>query len=107
MDPRRHDVYAFAMSERTPEGEPVEVGVRALRADLAHWLEVARTSDVVITERGTPVARLVPIGEHPGLERLIARGEAIPPRRPATRIDLSQLPAIEGTLSEFVHEQRR
>jgi prevent-host-death family protein len=100
-------MYTFAMSERTPGAEPVEVGVRALRADLAHWLEAARTSDVVITERGTPVARLVPIGEHPGLQRLIARGGVIPPRRPATRIDLSKLPAIDGTLSEFVREQRR
>lgn len=107
MDPPWHDVYAFLMSKRTSEGEPIEVGVRALRADLAHWLEVARTSDVVITERGKPVARLVPIGEHPGLERLIARGEVIPPRRPATRIELSELPTIDGTLSEFVHEQRR
>ena len=41
----------------------MEVSVSALRAELKSWIERARVGeDVVITERGIPVARLSAIG---------------------------------------------
>ncbi|MBO9568148.1 MULTISPECIES: type II toxin-antitoxin system Phd/YefM family antitoxin [Cellulomonas] len=40
----------------------MEVAVSALRAELRQWIETARSGqDVVVTERGVPVARLVGI----------------------------------------------
>jgi prevent-host-death family protein len=42
----------------------VDVAVSTLRAELAHWIEqVRRGEEVVITDRGTPVARLVAVDD--------------------------------------------
>jgi prevent-host-death family protein len=52
-----------------------EVGVTQLRQELKDWLERARAGDeVVITERGRPVARLSGIDVAPLLDRLTAEG---------------------------------
>jgi prevent-host-death family protein len=49
----------------------MEVAVSALRAELKQWIEAARTGqDVVITERGIPVARLTGIESADLLQRL-------------------------------------
>jgi len=49
----------------------VEVAVSALRAELKQWIETAREGqDVVITERGIPVARLTGIDSADLLARL-------------------------------------
>jgi prevent-host-death family protein len=78
-----------------------------LRGDISHWIETARDRDVVITDRGRPVARLVPIGEHPGLQRLIDRGLVRLPSERATRIDRAALVQARGSVSDLVAEQRR
>lgn len=47
------------------------VGIARLKARLSHYLEIARHGDeVVITDRGRPVAKLVPLG---GAERAQSR----------------------------------
>jgi len=47
------------------------VGVARLKSRLSHYLEIARHGDeVVITDRGRPVAKLVPLG---GAERAQSR----------------------------------
>jgi prevent-host-death family protein len=59
----------------------MEVGIRALRLDLRRYLaEVQRGVEVVVTDRGRPVARLVPTrgSSAERLSELIARGEAEP-----------------------------
>jgi prevent-host-death family protein len=60
-----------------------KVGVARLKAQLSRYLEVAkRGQEVVITERGRPVAKLVALGgrDHADsrLERLIRAGVVIP-----------------------------
>ena len=99
------------MRKRTQDapGVPsaVEVGIKALRADISRWIQTARQLDVVITDRGRPVARLVAIGEHPGLERLIESGLVRMPTERATRLDTSSLVEARGSVSDLVSEQRR
>lgn len=53
-----------------------EVGVALLRRVLKDWLERAQSGDeVVITERGRPVARLSGIDVAPLLDQLTERGQ--------------------------------
>jgi prevent-host-death family protein len=100
-------MYTEDVSERTQEPTSIEVGVRDLRADLRRWLAVAQEREVVITERGRPVARLVPIGRRPGIERLAAEGRVTPPSERARLLDRSGLVKARGSVSGFVAEQRR
>lgn len=59
----------------------MEVAVSALRAELRQWIETARTGqDVVITERGIPVARLTGIQSADLLARLERDGLLSPAR---------------------------
>jgi prevent-host-death family protein len=90
-----------------PADLPIEVGVKELRADISRWIEAAQQHDVVITKRGMPVARLVAIGEHSGLERLIERGLVRLPTRPARHLDVTDLVQAHGSVSDLVAEQRR
>jgi prevent-host-death family protein len=71
------------------------VSVRELKSRLSHYLKLARGGEsVVITDRGVPVGRLVPIEQ--GLEERVAAlraarllnwsGRRLAPRRPAVRI---------------------
>lgn len=66
-----------------------EVGVAQLRRELKDWLERVRSGDeVVITERGRPVARLSGIDVAPFLDRLAEQGQLSGPataRRPTAR----------------------
>ena len=65
--------------------EPVKkVGARELRHDLRAILDrVWGGESFEVTDRGRPVARLVPIsGRETLLERLIADGKVRPPKRP-------------------------
>ena len=49
----------FGDGVRTVRSSVMEVSVSALRAELKSWIEKARAGEeVVITERGVPVARL-------------------------------------------------
>jgi prevent-host-death family protein len=94
-------------TSQDPADLPIEVGIKALRADISRWIDTARQRDVVITDRGRPVARLVAIGEHPALDRLIERGLVRMPKRPPKRLDVSDAVRARGTVSDLVSEQRR
>lgn len=65
----------------------MEVAVSALRAELRQWIETARAGqDVVVTERGVPVARLVGVDSADLVARLERDGlltGAEPERPPA------------------------
>jgi prevent-host-death family protein len=53
----------------------VDVSVTELRAHLSDWLDRARAGgEVVITDRGIPVARLAALDRAGTLERLAAEG---------------------------------
>lgn len=53
----------------------MDVAVTELRAHLSRWIDAAREgADIVITDRGTPVARIVALDATPAIERLTAQG---------------------------------
>jgi prevent-host-death family protein len=86
----------------------MEVGVRELRDNLSKWIGQARRGhDVVITDRGKPVARLTRYGESPALQRLIEEGRVQLPTRRKTKIDRKRLIKPRGSVSELVADQRR
>ena len=60
------------------------VGTRRLRLELPRLLERVRNGETIeITERGVPVARLVPLpGRASILDRMIAEGTVRPATRP-------------------------
>lgn len=60
----------------------MDVGVRELKANLSEFLRrAAAGEDVVVTDRGTPVARLVAFDEISAIERGVDEGWIEPPRR--------------------------
>jgi prevent-host-death family protein len=86
---------------------PERVGVRELKNNLSSYLARAREGEeILVTDRGRPVARLVPVdGPTDRLAELIAQGLVIPAK---TRVR-SRRPPIKanGTVSDLVAEQRR
>ncbi len=86
----------------------MEVGVRELRDNLSKWLGRAqRGEDILITERGKPVARLSRVEQSPALERLIEKGIVTPARNPKTKIQRRELVKTKGGISDLVKQQRR
>lgn len=84
----------------------MEVGIRELRAHLSRYIDRVRDGeDIVVTDRGVAVARIVPMDGQRKIDRLIAAGlvsaaskpKGPPPRPVKTR----------GTVSDLVSEQRR
>jgi prevent-host-death family protein len=86
----------------------VEIGIRELRAGLSRWIEQVRAGEeLIVTDRGTPVARVIPIDRPRAYERLIAAGLITPPR--VGRHDRHRptpVPA-DGPVSDLVADQRR
>jgi prevent-host-death family protein len=87
----------------------MDVAVSALRADLATWIDRVRGGEeVVVTDRGTPVARLVAVDTAPLLERLTREGVLSRPSstaRPVARGAVRVQP--RAPVSDLVDEQRR
>jgi prevent-host-death family protein len=88
---------------------PVEVAISELRAHLSEWLEQARDGkEVVITDRGMPVARLLGISATATLERLSAEGVIARPGRAQRPIASGRpRPPARQSVAELVSEQRR
>jgi prevent-host-death family protein len=86
----------------------VEVGVRALRMDLSRLLDrVRQGEEIVVTDRGRPVARLVAVEAGDILDGLAARGLVSRPASPRRRArDIAKVKAT-GSVSDLVAEQRR
>ncbi len=89
----------------------IEVGIRDLKLNLSRYLARVRAGEeLVVTDRGKPVARLERIEPHrpPAiLEPLIASGKLIyrpPPRDLPEPIEMEP---GEKTSLDFLHEQRR
>ena len=83
-----------------------EVGVRELRDHLSRYLAQVQDGDeVVVTDHGRAVARLVGLTGQRPLDRLIADGIVTPAsngrQRPRRRV------AARGSVSVLVAEQRR
>lgn len=87
----------------------MDIAVSALRANLSEWIERARDGEeVVVTDRGTPVARLMPVNTAPLLERLTRQGVLSKPRN-AARPSAGAVSRVHahGSVSDLVGEQRR
>ena len=53
----------------------MEVSISILRSELASWIDRVRSGEeVVITDRGAPVARLVPVSTASLLDQLVEQG---------------------------------
>ena len=84
----------------------MDVGIRELRADLSRWVRrVGAGEEIVVTDRGKAVARLVPVEGERKLDRLIREGLVTPAPRP-WRGKLPKPIDAAGTLSDLVLEDR-
>ncbi|MGK2957592.1 MAG: type II toxin-antitoxin system Phd/YefM family antitoxin [Acidimicrobiales bacterium] len=83
-----------------------EVGIRELRDHLSRYLERVQVGEeVVITDRGRAIARVLPMSGERTIDRLIREGRVTPakkPKQPAPRPIKTA-----GTVSDLVAEQRR
>ncbi len=91
--------------------ERVEVGIRELRLNLSRYVARVRMgTEVIVTDRGQPVARLGPVDEEGAHHaRLIREGIITPALRPK-RTKLPPPIPLEGEgplVSEMVLEDRR
>jgi prevent-host-death family protein len=84
----------------------MEVGVRELRNHLSRYLDRVRDgNELIVTDRGRAIARVVPVEAERVLDRLIAEGVVTPAseaRRRAPKPIKSK-----STVSDLVGEQRR
>lgn len=87
-----------------------EVGIRELKNGLSGYIDRVRNGEeVIVTDRGRPVARLSPLdADHDHLAELIAAGIV---RAPTSRERRRHVPKHrikpKGTVSDLVAEQRR
>jgi prevent-host-death family protein len=80
-----------------------EVGMRELRDHLSKYLARVREGDeIVVTDRGKPVARIISEGGLSRFDRLVAEGVITPPSRPRT--PASELPRIpfQGDFGKYL-----
>lgn len=85
------------------------IGVRELRQHASRYLRRVRAGEVIeVTDRGTPVARLVPVPAGSHWEQLLATGQVLPPERAGNLADVEPAPAAAGErpASEILEELR-
>lgn len=83
-----------------------EVGVRELRDHLSRYLEqVQAGGEVIVTERGRAIARVVPINGERTIDKLIRQGLVTPARQRHRRRPVPL--HAKGPVSDLVADQRR
>ncbi len=83
-----------------------EAGIRELRNHLSKYLDrVSEGEEVVVTDRGTAIARVVPIEGGRVYDDLVAAGVIEPSSVKRTRPDVRVIP--KEPVSELVADQRR
>jgi len=87
----------------------MDVPVTELRAHLSRWIDVAREGhDVVITDRGIPVARIVGLDSSSVIDRLTAEGIISRPGESSRPVAGDRpRPTPERSVASIVSEQRR
>jgi prevent-host-death family protein len=87
----------------------IDVGVSALRAHLKDWLDRASAGeDIVVTDRGVPVARLVGLESTSVIEELTRQGLVSRPASPERpRAAGRRRVRARGSVSDLVSAQRR
>lgn len=88
-----------------------QVGIRELKNDLSRWVARVRDGDeVVVTDRGAPVARLLPVANTDRLEDLIREGLIERARKPASSLRPRPRTRLRGrgvSMAGYVAQQRR
>jgi prevent-host-death family protein len=86
----------------------IEVGVRDLKNNLSRYLDQVEAGvEVVVTDRGRPIARLNGMTDQPN-DKLAALIEAGLVRPPTSRVRQRPVPLrSSGSVSELVAEQRQ
>lgn len=86
----------------------MDVAVSELRAHLSDWLaRVGEGHEVVITERGMPVARLLSVDGASALDRLVDEGVIARPVRQGRPLAAGRdLPRPRRPVADRVSEQR-
>lgn len=87
----------------------MDVAVTELRAHLGQWIDMAREgNEVVITDRGTPVARIVALDSTPIIDQLTAQGVISRPSRSTRPVAGDRhRPRPKRPVADIVSEQRR
>ena len=85
-----------------------DVGIAQLRRELKSWLDRVRDGEeVLVTDRGRPVARLVGVDAAPLLEQLQAEGAISAPPTAARLVASRWIRARpDGAVSDLVVEAR-
>ncbi len=87
----------------------MEVAVSVLRAHLGEWIDRVRAGEeVVVTDRGLPVARLTGVTTTTIIDRLTEQGviaKPVQPQRPKAAGRRRVRP--RGSVADLVSEQRR
>lgn len=90
----------------TPQS--TEIGIRELRDHLSSYLKLVQNgTEVLVTDRGRPVARIVSAEHEDRLQELTRRGLVTPPERPKEKLSPDELVRATGSVSDLVKEQRR
>jgi prevent-host-death family protein len=86
----------------------MDVAVTDLRAHLSDWLERARQgTEVIITDRGLPVARLLGLDATTAIERLTADGVIARPQRSVRPVASGRSrPRPRRPVADIISEQR-
>jgi prevent-host-death family protein len=83
----------------------MEVGIRELKNHLSRYLDRVRAGDeLVVTDRGRAIARVVPLADERVLDRLVAEGVVTPARREKRRATRPLHSA--GSVSDLVGQRR-
>jgi prevent-host-death family protein len=84
----------------------VEIGIRELRAHLSRYLDRVRDGEeIVVTDRGMPIARITPTNGRSRIDELIAAGILTPAPNQGPRTVPTPI-TIKGGVSDLVDEQR-
>ena len=85
----------------------MEVGIRELRAHLSRYLDQVREGEeIVVTDRGKPIARISPANRRSRIDELIAAGVITPAPNRGPRAVPKPI-KIKGGISDLLDEQRR
>lgn len=86
----------------------MDIGVRELRSGLKRCLDAVKAGEeVVVTEYGRPVARIVRVADQTALERLIDAGVITRPLSPPEPAATARRVRARGAVSSLVKDQRR
>jgi prevent-host-death family protein len=84
-----------------------EVGVRELKSSLSQYLKRVRKGEsIVVTDRGEPIARIIPVGIPEGIAKLMAEGRVTWSGKPFRPPEKLVRPRPGPPFSVYISEDR-